>query len=163
MRMPISRVRCARNVRNHAVDPHDAEEQRDARGNRQHHHGKGGLRHGMRPNVIERLHGGERQIRIDGPDGLLELAQEARRAYAIRSHGVGHRSPLDRCHSASASTRSPSPDDSVHRHAHCRPRRRFPAMDSCRLPRTRLPIALDGSCQYSRARVSEITMTGRRS
>ena len=79
-----------RDVGNHAIDPHDAEEQRHSRGNRQHNERERRLRHRIRLNLVQRPHACQRQVRIDGPDGLLEFAQEARRARPIRSDHIGH-------------------------------------------------------------------------
>ena len=51
------------------------------------------LRHRTRLNLVERQDVRQREIRIDRPDRLLELAQKARRADACRTHRVGHRAP----------------------------------------------------------------------
>ena len=81
-----------RHVRNHAVYPHDAEEQCDGRGDGQHRHGKRCLDHGASLNFVECLHRCERQIWIDRPDGLLDFMHEARSTHAARPDRVGHRS-----------------------------------------------------------------------
>ena len=73
----LARPLC-RDVRNHAVDSYHTKQQRHARGNGQHDHGKRGLRHRICLNFFQGLHVGERQMGIYRPNRLLELAQKTR-------------------------------------------------------------------------------------
>ena len=78
-----------RDVGDDAVDAHDAEQQRDGGGDAEHHERERGLCHGASANLVERAHVGDRQVRVHGPDRLLDLLQERRRSGSVRSNGVG--------------------------------------------------------------------------
>ena len=63
-----------------AVNSHDAQHQRHAAGNRQHHQGEGSSRHGLIVEVLEAsAPGTPAGWRSDRPDGLAGLGQEALR------------------------------------------------------------------------------------
>ena len=93
MRMPISRVRCVGDVRDHAVDADHAEQQRDRR--RRSPASPARTRSApssLRQDLVERPHARHRQVRVDRPHGLLNLLQQRRRIRRARSGRVGHRS-----------------------------------------------------------------------
>ena len=54
-----------------------ADQHRDARRDAQHHQRERSLCHRARLDFLEGLHARERQIRVDRPDRLLELADKA--------------------------------------------------------------------------------------
>ena len=132
-----------RSVGNHAVDANHADQQRDARGDAEHHQRKRCLRHRARLNLFERLHVRQRQVRDRPTRSLARARVESRACLPVWTARRRPSCASDSSHSASASTRLPSAAGSAHRRARRRSRRRSRAtapLAAC--ARTRLPIAL---------------------
>ena len=122
-------------VRDHAVDPGDAEQQRHRAGDRQHHQRERRPRHRLARTTscsVRTL--GERQVRIHRPHRAADLVDERR---SIPRAGCGSRTPasaaterlvaFELAPSASARTRSSAPSCPRPRRARRRRRRRLRA------------------------------------
>ena len=65
-------------VRDHAVDADDAEEERDRGSDAEHDERERGLRHRSRLDLGQRAHAGDGQIGVDRPHRLLNLLEQRR-------------------------------------------------------------------------------------
>ncbi len=67
-------------VRQHAVEPDNAEHERRTGGRDQHDERERRAAHRAVVEILHGAHGGDRQIRVHGPDGSFDLRRERRRA-----------------------------------------------------------------------------------
>ncbi len=76
------------NIGHDAVDADDAEQQRHAGGDGEHHEGERGLRHRRRRDLLDGADPRERQVPIDRADGLSDLVHEPGGTRPARSDDV---------------------------------------------------------------------------
>ena len=77
-------------ISKHAIKTHDSEQQRHAAGDGKHHQSERSPRHGLPVEVFQRMHVGDREIRIHRPHGPPDLAHEAFRARSGAADGDVH-------------------------------------------------------------------------
>ena len=87
--MPISRVRCETEYRDHGVDPGDTEQQRHPAGDRQHDERERRPRHRRVVDLLQGASSSQRQIGVDRPDGPSQLVDESVRSRATAANQVG--------------------------------------------------------------------------